>query len=176
MDKIIEKILIESQCNERRKFEHALIDLRFIIERCTMNRYGEEEVSDYFKLFYDKKLTDYRLKNEDLIFIKYFLFFILFNFPDRAVLIAKCIKLLFDKSIREAICSAIEIYMKIDDHATCELIFAITNVGDIQNYFANKRIRHLFIKISKFGGKYSREAVIQEMNIYKKEVDPNFTF
>ena len=176
MNTTIKKILNEAQDIEKIKFERALVDLKFIIERYTMNRYGDSEVKDYLKLFYDKSLVYYKLKKEELTSIKYFLFFILFNFPDRAVLTAKCIKVLFDESVREAICTGIEIYMEREDDVACELIFAITNLGDMQNYFNNKRIRDLLIKVSKFGGENSKKATIQQLSLFKKEFDPNFTW
>jgi len=167
MDNILKEIINNAQSAEQKKYEKALLDLRLIIERHTQNRYSDKEKNNYLLLFYDKNLINYRLHAEDLDEIKYFLFFVLFNFPDRAVLVAKCIKVLFDKNIREAICAAIEIYLKKgDDDTTCELIFAITNVGDEKNYLSNKRIIDLFILVSKFGGEYSKEAAKVELKYY----------
>ena len=166
MNDILDDILIKIQSNQQKKFENALLDLRLLIERYTQNRYGEDEIKNYILLFTDRSLINYRLNNEELIQIKYLLFFLLFNFPDRAVLVAKCIKVLFDINVREAICAGIELYMKKDDHATCELIFAITNVGDEEIYFSNKRIIDLFIEVSKFGGEYSKEAANNQLKYY----------
>lgn len=168
MDKVINEIINSSESKERSRFETALSDLRHLIERYTMNRFSNEEQEDYFNTFYNKSLIDYQLNDEKLMLIKHFLFYALLNFPDRAVLVAKCIKVLFEESSREAICAGIEVYMKINDDATSELIFAITDLGDIQNYLSNERIFNLFIEISKFGGKHSKEAVNSQLNYYKR--------
>jgi len=167
MDNVIKEILIGSQSDKREVFKNSLQDLRLIIERYTQNRYSEDGISNYLLLFCDKSLISYRLKTEDVNYLKHYLFFMILNFPDRAVLIAKCIKVLFDTTIREAICGAIELYMEKDDDTTCELIFAITDFGDIQNIFSNKRIFNLFIEISKSGGENSREAVRSQLRNYK---------
>lgn len=168
MDGILQNLLAQIESNDRKQFECALLDLRLIIERFTQNRYEDEETSNYLLLLNDKSLIDYPLSKEELEIIKYFLFFILFNFPDRAVLIAKCIKVLFDKSIREAVCFALEVYMEKDDHATCELMFAITNVGDLPDYFLNKRILDLFQKIAVIGGVNSKEVANAQLYYFKK--------
>lgn len=168
MDGVIQNILSRIESNDKNAFERALADLRLIIERFTQNRYDDKEIPNYLILFNDKTLIEYRLQDKNLKIIKYFLFFILFNFPDRATLTAKCIKVLFDTSIREGVCRAIEIYMEEDDHTTCELIFAITDVGDIQEYFSNQRILRLFKKIAVIGGKNSRGVAKAQLDYYKK--------
>ena len=156
---MLEELIDNAQSDDQKRFESALLDLRLIIERFTQNRYSEKGVKDYLLLFSNKEFINYRLNSEQLKLVKHFLFFALFNFPDRTVLVAKCIKVLFDTSVREAICVAIKHYMKIDDDATCELIFAITDIGDFENYRSNQKIRTLFKDVSKFGGKNSKEAV-----------------
>jgi len=168
MDNILKDLLSKAQAKKQKEYENALIDLRLIIERCTQNRYSDEGIANYLLLFYDRSLINYKLNNESLIFIKYFLFYALLNFPDRSVLVAKCIKVLYDISIREAICSAIEINLRKDDNTTCELIFAITDLGDAESYLSDKRILNLFIDISKFGGENSKEVANAELNYYKE--------
>jgi hypothetical protein len=145
--------------------EKALSDIRYLIERNTMNRFGESEKLDYLETFYDKALIDYRLNDDNLEVIKYFLIYLLFNFPDRAGLVAKCLKLLFSTEIREALCTAIEFYMTKDDHTTCELMYAITDVGDPGTYLSNKRIFELFVKLSKHGQEFSKSNAIETLNL-----------
>ena len=160
---MLEELIDNAQSDDQKRFESALLDLRLIIERFTQNRYSEKGVKDYLLLFSNKEFINYRLNSEQLKLVKHFLFFALFNFPDRTVLVAKCIKVLFDTSVREAICVAIKHYMKIDDDATCELIFAITDIGDFENYLSNQKIHDLFTEVSKFGGQYSKEAVTKRI-------------
>lgn len=176
MNPVIKNIIEDAQRTDESNFIPALDDLRLVIERNTMNRYGDADKDEYLKLFHNKHLIHHEISENDLVVIKYFLFFLLFNFPDRAVLAAKCIKVLFDESVRSAICAGIETYLKRDDNATCELIFAITNIGDIENYLGNERIKSLFIEISRFGGEHSKAAVIQELSLFKKGFDSNLTW
>src|ERR1700752_1699011 len=111
MKKVILDLIGLTQAKDKNVFEKALSDLRYVIDRFTMDRYSVDEEADYSSIFYNKNLVECRLKSEELNYITHYLFFALFNFPDRAVLIAKCIKSLFDISVREAICTAIECYM-----------------------------------------------------------------
>ena len=122
MDAILANIL-QTACSDLPNFyEKALVDLRFLIERHTQDRYDGEQINNYLLLFYDRSLISYRLQQDDLIYVKYFLFYMLFNAPDRAVLTAKCIKVLFDRSSLEAIYAGIRYYMRKDDPTTCVLI------------------------------------------------------
>ena len=116
-----------------------------------MNRYSQEEVSDYLGIFYDKSLISYKLENRDLNLLKYFLIYALFNFPDRAFMIAQCIKVLFDTTIRFAICAGLEQFMHDDDITTTELIYAITNIGDYETYCKDVQFINLLSRISKEG-------------------------
>lgn len=168
MDNILTSFFNEAQSEDKGTYEPSLSDLRFVIERFTMERYNMNEENDYLKLFYVKSLINYRLDLEKLILVKHFLFYLLLNFPDRAALTGKCIKVLFDRSIYEAIYTAIEVYMEKDDLATCELIYAITNSVDTQAYLKNERIFELFQRILKFGGKYSQNLVKDEFEFRKK--------
>lgn len=166
MDKKIKHIIKKAISNDQDQIETALLDLRLVIERFTMNRYGDKEIPKYLLLFNDKSLIDYHLNNDKIDFIKYFLVYLLFNFPDRAILTAKCIKVLFDISIREVICTGIEKYLTIDDGTTCELIFSITDVGDYEIFFSNQRIINLFKNVSEYGGEYSKAAAIAQLNFF----------
>jgi hypothetical protein len=168
MDIVINKLLNESQSIIKDQYEKALSDLRFVIERYTMNRFNKKEENDYLKLFYNHDLIHYRIDIQDFDLVKKILIYILFNFPDRAVLTAKCIKALFDHSISEAICNGIETYLKKDDLATCELIYAITNSYEDQSYLQDDRILKLFQEISMQGGTYSRAIIEDELNSMRK--------
>lgn len=172
MNKIIENIFSKAQSKERVDYETSLLDLRLLIERRTMDRYSNKELSDYLLLFHNADLISYRLNEKELVIIKYFLFYSLFNFPDRAVLIAKCIKVLFDQSLIEAICAAIKLYMVSDDDTTCELIFAITDSGDL-TYMSNGQITDLFSEIIKIGGPHSQQAVKAQIDLFKEYFVPN---
>ena len=173
MKKILDDIFEMSLSEEQNEFESALSDLRYIIERHTMNRYSESERKDYITLFSNKNLIDYKLKSSDINLVKYFLFYILFNFSDRAIFAARGIKVLFDKSIWEAICNAINIYLEIDDHTTCELVFGIINLGD-SDYFSNEKVINTFKKVIAFGGPFSREAVLQVFINHRKNYNSEF--
>lgn len=166
MDKLLKSLFNKAQSEVYNIHEHALSDLRYVIERFTMDRYCEKERSDYFDTFYNKELIDYRLDSEKLDLIKHFLFFLLFNFPDRAESVAKCVKVLFDPSIYEAICGAIEFYMEKNDLATYELIFGITNTTNNAEYFKNKRVVELFQRIRKSGGKFSSALIEDEFDFF----------
>jgi hypothetical protein len=156
MDDILQQLIKESQSDNRKSFENSLMDLRFTIERYTEGKYGENYTAAYLGYFRDKSLIEHRFTDENLLLVKHFLFYGLFNYPDRAVLFAKCIKVLYDKSAREAICAGIERYIA-DDDATCELIFGITNLDD-EDWQENSRIVELFRRIAKVGGEYSSYA------------------
>jgi len=168
MDKLLKSLFNKAQSEVYNIHEHALSDLRYVIERFTMDRYSEKERNDYFETFYNKELIDYRLDSEKLDLIKHFLFFLLFNFPDRAESVAKCVKVLFDPSIYEAICSAIEFYMEKNDLATYELIFGITDTTNSAEYFKNKRVVELFQRIRKSGGKFSAALIEDVFNFYNE--------
>ncbi|OJW36688.1 MAG: hypothetical protein BGO54_12750 [Sphingobacteriales bacterium 46-32] len=168
MDDELISLFNRAQSDTYKVHDHALSDLRFLIERFTMNRYSEREREDYLDFFYNKNLIDYRLDSEKLDLIKHFLFFLLFNFPDRAESVAKCVKVLFDPSIYEAICSAIEFYMEKNDLATYELIFGITDTTNSAEYFKNKRVVELFQRIRKSGGKFSAALIEDVFNFYNE--------
>ena len=169
MDCILENLLLNIQSADPEKYEPALLDLRLIIERHSMNRYDESELDDYLIIFHDITLIDKKLTNEEFIFLKYFLLYSLFNFPDRATLTAKCIQVLFDETIREAICAAaIEIYMNDNHDATCELIFSIADLGDI--FLENDKVFNTFKKIFTYGGPYSKEIVTSLFEYFKVDL------
>jgi hypothetical protein len=156
MDDALEKLCTGAQSEMSNEFESALFDLRLIIERHNQDRFDEKQTANYLTWLRNKKLIDYRFDQRYLTPIKHFLFFILFNFPDRSVLVAKCIKVLFDKSAWTAICAGIKIYMK-DDDTCCELIFAITDLDD-NDWYDRQEIVGLFEEIRRSGGEYSRYA------------------
>ncbi len=162
MNHVISLLLEEAQCGNEDVFDKALSDLRFLIERETMNRHGAEDRKEYEQLFFKKELIEYSISQREIDLIKYFLIYLLLNFPDRSLLTAKCLKVFFDQSIEEAICSAIEIYMDKDDSTTCELIYAIVNAYQDQSYLSNDRVRTLFNKIREFGKKHSKEIIEAE--------------
>jgi hypothetical protein len=166
MEQTLQSLIDNILSNEREKFESGLLDLRLIIERYTMDRYTEEDRNSYMLLFQNPSFNEFKLDEKTLDFLKYLLFYAILSFPDRSTLIAKCIKVFLDESLREAICAVIEIYMTKDDDTTCELIFAITNLGD--NFFENERIFNLFTRVANVGGKSSREAVNAQFDYYKK--------
>jgi hypothetical protein len=166
MDSILIKLVQNAGGDSEKQFVNALLDLRLIIERRTQNRYGDEEVGNYRLLFSDKSLISYRIAFEDLLFAKHFLFYLLFNNSDRAVLAAKCIKVLFDKSSWDAICAGIEYYMQRDDDTTCELIFAITDLDDAE-WCSLNNIVELFEKVSKMGREYSKQAAESALELYR---------
>lgn len=168
MDSIIKHLIFQSESEDENQFEEALTDLRFLIERKVMNRFDESEESDYLKLFYNKKLIDYKIADDDFRLIKQSLVYLLFNFPDRSILIAKCLKVLFDHLIVEALCNGIEVYMRKNDLATSELIYAITNSYDNQSYLKNSRIFQVFQEVALSGGKYSAEIVKDEFKFYQR--------
>lgn len=153
--------------------EKGLQDLRLLIERFTMNRYDQEYQGEYADLFNDKNLLDKKLSQSDLTDLKRFIFYILINHPHLSTLAAKCLKVLFDKSIRLGISNLIELYCEKDDHTTCELIFAITNYGDF-DYFKNEEILSAFRKVVHKGGSYSKEVIETEINTYRLHFEPNF--
>jgi hypothetical protein len=167
MDSILLKLIQNAGGEYEKRFVNALLDLRLIVERYTQNRYGEEELGNYQLLFNDKSLLSYRITAEDLLYTKHFLFYLLFNNSDRAVLAAKCIKVLFDKSSWNAILAGIEFYMYRDDHTTCELIFAITDLDDDEWYSFGGAVE-LFEKVSKMGGEYSKEAAESALELHRK--------
>jgi len=88
-------------------------------------------------------------------------------------LAAKCIKVCFDKTLQESICNGIQIYHKLDDDVTCELIFAITDFGDF-DYFSDKRIVAEFKNVLKYGGNQSQSIILNQFNLYKENIDKNF--
>ncbi len=77
--------------------------------------------------------------------------------------------------ISGANCRAIEIYLKEDDDTTCELIFGITNLGDM-DYFSNVEVLELFKRIAKTGGIFSRQAVLEQFVYYKENENPDFVW
>jgi len=164
----LEQLILMAQSSDRKLFEKALIDLRLTIERYTQNRYSEEDNRNYLRLLSDKKLIDIKLTEKEIISFKYFLFYALFNFPDRSVLVAKCIKVLFDVDAREAICVGIDYYMNKDDYTTHELLLAITDVGDEDSYMQNSRIRNMFIKVASQGMAHSKETALSELKYFEK--------
>ena len=166
MDKVLFQLFEYIQSKDEYEFTSSLSDLRLVVERYTMNRYKEEEKRDYEKLFYDKKLLDYRMQNEDFLFVKHFLFYVLLNFPDRSLLTAKCIKVLFDESALEAISNCVELFLIKDDKTTYELILAITDQDELGERFKSKRIMDLFIYISEFGGELSKKAVREDLQYF----------
>lgn len=169
------ELLSRAQSTRREEMENALLDLRFLIERATMNRYNTDDEDEYKILFTDQTLLGVKLNADHLVTIRYFLFFLMLNYPDRAVLTAKCIKVLFDTSLREGIINLIRIYMEKDDDATCELIFAIMNVGD--HYHINNRdTLDVFKTILQKGGASSREAVLNSFNYYKRHHNNSFSW
>jgi hypothetical protein len=158
MDSTLKKLLSDSQSENASIFVNGLSDLRYVIERFTMNRYDKKEEDDYLVAFYDKDLISYKIEKNDLPFIKHFLIFLLFNCPNRAVLTSKCIKVLFDSSIIEAICNGIIIYL-YDDHTTCELIYCVQNAQKYIEYLKNETVIKTWKQIEQHGGEFSREAI-----------------
>lgn len=159
MDQMLNQLIQHIQSENRYEFTSALSDLRLVIERFTMNRYEEKEMKDYYNLFGDKRLVDYKMQKDDYFLVKNFLFYALLNFPDRSLLTAKCIKVLFDNSALEAICNSVEFFSTKNDETTYELILAITDVDEFGERYNNKRIMDLFVYISEFGGELSKELV-----------------
>ncbi len=143
-------------------YEPALCDLRFVIERHTMGRYSEKEHTDYLLLFYNKNLIETRLENDEVVDIKYFLFYILFAEPRKANLASRCIRVLYDKSITHGICNAIRVYIN-DVDTVCQLIYAITDIDDY-SFINDKYVIDTFEMVNEFGKEESR-------NLIKKTID-----
>ncbi|MBX3256100.1 MAG: hypothetical protein KF862_18330 [Chitinophagaceae bacterium] len=167
MDEVIKSLIERIESVNDETSMRALSDLRLVVERFTMNRYEEKEESDYRILFYDKTLIDYRLKEDDYDNIKYFLFYILLNLPGKAFFIAKCIKVLYDETANEAICSAVEVFLRKNDEVTYELLLALIDQDQSEIRFVNQRIVALYNKVLNQGGKLSKDLVINDLN-YKE--------
>jgi hypothetical protein len=131
---------------------YSIQDLELLIERHTQSRYGEK---DYKIGFYSKGLFSMVLNNEDADIIVYFLFYLLFNFPDRAGYTAHAIKKCYGYNIIEACTCGIKIYMNKDDFATINLIEALVN-----NYTLSelpKSVWDIFNSVKNDGLPHSRE-------------------
>ena len=102
-------------------------DLEFLIERHTQNRYNEK---NYDLIFNSKELSNLVLDSNDADLIVYFLFFLLFNFPDRAGHTSLAIKKCYGYDITTGCCNGIKIYVERDDFTTINLLDAILNQTD----------------------------------------------
>lgn len=103
---------------------YGIQDLELLIERHTQGRYHEVDYKIGFKA---KPLYDLVLDKENADNIVYFLFYLLFNFADRAGYTSHAIKKCYGYNILEGCCCGIKIYMNIDDFATINLIEGIVN-------------------------------------------------
>jgi hypothetical protein len=134
--------------------QYSIQDLELLIERHTQNRYHEV---DYKILFNTKALFNIVLEKEDADNIVYFLFYLLFNYPDRAAHTAYAIKKCYNYNILEGCYRGIKIYMQSDDFATINLMEGIIN-----NYATEELPQHvliLFESVKLNGLPYSRDYV-----------------
>jgi hypothetical protein len=160
---ILFKLFLAAKSESKMIYEAALIDLRLLIERKVQNRYSVADDTEYSVLFSDQMLLPVRLTDDELDAARYFAFFMLFNYYDRSIFTAKCIKSFLDRNIRQAICVGIYFYLKRSDETTCELIYAITDVGDDEEILTNEIVKDCFDYVIEAGGQMS---VIAVQNLY----------
>lgn len=174
---LLNEVLIKCKSDNNEEREEGFTDLRFLIERYTQNRYDRSSEEEYKLLFYNLKLLDVRLTEEEFEYIKNFLYYSILNVKDNtSILIAKCIKVTYDYSSIEAICKLIEYYAQVDDITTDVLILAINNQFDDGSHFKNERIVSVYKHILKNGGKYSKERINYIFNFYKENYDNSFSW
>lgn len=169
MTKEIYSIVNKCQSENLTTKENAFVDIKFLIERYTQNRYDEISRKEYNRLFHDKELLNIVLTDIEYSYIRNFLYYnILLNSKSEiSVLIAKCIKVTYEEASENAIINLIDIFMEINDATTHELILAITDI-DNGTCLENLDINSIFRKVYRKGGEMSRNLIISLFEFHKQ--------
>ncbi|MBS0031864.1 hypothetical protein ACTJJ0_31385 [Chitinophaga sp. 22321] len=142
----------------------AIKYLEHTIEKHTGNKQTAET---YQALFSGREdLLHLQLTAADLRSITRFLFFLLMNYPDRAVATARCLVKCYDKTMATGICMAIEAYWQQSDETTCYLTDAITYAGSFEEF--DERVITLFRKLKQNGLPETRKVMSAKFAYYKK--------
>jgi hypothetical protein len=168
-DNVLDDILTCAKSEKIEIAEIALIDLRLLIEVSNYKSLTAKQKLNYTVLLSNEYLIKVQISENDREYISGFLLYILFEFKDRSVLAAKCLKVLDVDKIKSAICAGIMYYLHIDDHTACELIMALTDSLDLQQIKFNSEIMDVFAKVIKDGGEYSKEAVNMVLSLANDE-------
>lgn len=143
----------------------SIQDLELLIERHTKGAYDKNE---YSMLFEKEYLNELRLSDEDASQIVYFLFYLLFNFPDeRVAFSAKAISKCYNHNIEDGIINALLIFKDKNDFATVNLLKALLNTRRLNE--VKKETQELLKEISKTGLEHSVDYLNSHFKMYKDQ-------
>jgi hypothetical protein len=160
-----EKIYELFQNSQSKELEYgltALGDLGLLIEKHTLIR---ESIDTYKILLNDESLLYITLDLNDIELITYFLFYMLFNYPDRSWRVAWCLSKCYSKKNIIGLGSGIEFYMNKDDNTTCYLIRAITDINSLSEL--DESIIHILNNVRKNGLSESKKEISRSFKLSK---------
>ena len=169
------KIINDCKSNDLKITEIGFGDLQLVIERHSQDRYGDNYTNEYCLLFSNREYLDIKIDNFEFDYIKSFLFYSILNYNiSISPIIAKCIKVLYEKENIEAICKLIEYFIDKNDTTTDLLILSIKNMFNDGTQFNDERILSVFKKVYYSGKNISKERIEYIFNFHKNNYDNSF--
>lgn len=161
---VLEELFNDTTATDLAAGREAISYLELLIEKHTTKRL---EASAYDELFTGRPaLLPLLLTPQDLTNIKYFLFYLLMNYPDRSAAAARCLVKCYDKTMLEGACRAIDAYWQQCDETTCYLTDVITHSGSFEEF--GDRVLPLFRKLKAEGLPETRKVMAAKFAYYKK--------
>ena len=126
-------------------------------------------------MFSDSRYFYIQINNFEYECIKNFLIFSILSVEDNiTILVAKCIKVLYDDEMIECLCKLIEYFTNKNDITIDILILALTNNNNDGTLFKNEKILKLFKKILINGEQNSKNRVNYIFSFYKDNYNKNY--
>ncbi|MBO9730875.1 MAG: hypothetical protein J7623_19705 [Chitinophaga sp.] len=161
---VLEELFKDTAASDLAAGREAIHYLELLIEKHTTKRLAD---AAYDELFAGRHtLLPLQLTAQDLTNIKYFLFYLLMNYPDRSAATARCLVKCYDKTLVEGACRAIDAYWQQCDETTCHLTDVITHSGSFEDF--GDRVLPLFRKLKEEGLPETRKSMAAKFAYYKK--------